>query len=328
MKRAYVYSQTLIFMVLGIVLISCSSEHREKDTDVKIMTPVTIVNLRTGPGTNFGIVTGLHPGEILTVEDDSNEEWLSVATESGKKGYVASKYLRESSSLPHDSIQEISIGRLSLKIPSSMLKMEIKKTDFSASDHENLLMLVSSIPLDGNSASKISSKGDWLIYPLLKNAELMSTDKERWNDWVHDYEIHSYSYLDEDKDMKAYTYHIMAGGRYYIILFAPYTEKGDDMARKIMNEGITNNSWFSNGGIFWCGLYIILGIIMIFYGEYNFWSHIKKAFWWLIVFSGIALYFTGMNMDYFWSAFWIALAIVLLVPPLRTPIIYILEHAD
>lgn len=353
--------QVIICVLLGIGMLSCSSDNDgKKDEFIKTMTPTTIVNLRTGPGLNYEIILGLHPGEVLNVEGDSNKEWVAVVTHSGRRGYVASKYLIESPlayeesdlgenmSIKHrgesaqddekensvmgemllDSIQEFNIGRLSIKIPSSMTRIKTEKTDFAATDSENLLMLISSISLEGNSVYKILSKGDSLVYPILKNAKFVGKECEAWNDWEHQYEIHHYTYIEDNEENRAYTYHINAGGRHYITLLTPFNEEGDVMARKIMDEGIANDVLFYNAAFWWYAIYVVLGIIMLFYENYNFWGHIKKAFLLLLVFSGIALYFTNMNMDYFWSVFWVALGIVILVPPLRSPILYILKYVD
>ncbi|MDY6882033.1 MAG: CsgG/HfaB family protein [Desulfatiglans sp.] len=51
------------------------------------------LNVRTGPGTNFSVVTSARGGENLTVLERSGE-WLRVRTSSGKEGWVSSRFAR------------------------------------------------------------------------------------------------------------------------------------------------------------------------------------------------------------------------------------------
>ena len=50
-------------------------------------TTTTSVNLRSGPGTSYNIVTVLSQGSTVTVLDSSNSEWIRVKTGDGKEGY-------------------------------------------------------------------------------------------------------------------------------------------------------------------------------------------------------------------------------------------------
>jgi hypothetical protein len=51
----------------------------------------TSLNVRTGPGTQYAIVTGVRGGERLSVLEQSGG-WIRVRTASGKEGWVSSKY--------------------------------------------------------------------------------------------------------------------------------------------------------------------------------------------------------------------------------------------
>jgi curli biogenesis system outer membrane secretion channel CsgG len=51
------------------------------------------LNVRTGPGTKYGIVLGIRGGDRLTVLERS-EGWIRVRTASGKEGWVSSKFTR------------------------------------------------------------------------------------------------------------------------------------------------------------------------------------------------------------------------------------------
>lgn len=55
----------------------------------------TPLNLRKGPGTDFGVITSIPLAEKLTVTSTSSNGW-SLVTYNGKEGYVSSKYLSES----------------------------------------------------------------------------------------------------------------------------------------------------------------------------------------------------------------------------------------
>lgn len=50
------------------------------------------LNLRQGPGTNYGIVTTIPQGTPVTIEEDCNCKWIAVEY-CGRIGYVSSKYL-------------------------------------------------------------------------------------------------------------------------------------------------------------------------------------------------------------------------------------------
>jgi hypothetical protein len=52
------------------------------------------VNVRSGSGTNYGILTTVHQGDRLTVLGQEND-WTQVALSSGKTGWVSDKYLRK-----------------------------------------------------------------------------------------------------------------------------------------------------------------------------------------------------------------------------------------
>jgi len=51
------------------------------------------LNVRTGPGTKYGIVQGIRGGDRLTVLEQS-EGWIRVRTASGKEGWVSSKFTK------------------------------------------------------------------------------------------------------------------------------------------------------------------------------------------------------------------------------------------
>ncbi len=57
-----------------------------------IVKPASL-NVRTGPGTKYAIVTGVRGGDRLSVLEQSGG-WIRVRTDSGKEGWVSSKFTR------------------------------------------------------------------------------------------------------------------------------------------------------------------------------------------------------------------------------------------
>ena len=51
------------------------------------------LNIRKGPGTNYGIVTSVNNGAVIYLLDDSTD-WYKVKTVSGKEGYVKGSYVK------------------------------------------------------------------------------------------------------------------------------------------------------------------------------------------------------------------------------------------
>ena len=56
------------------------------------------VNVRSGPGTNYGSKGVVASGTSLTVTDRSNSEWYAVKLSNGTTGYIFSKYIKITSS--------------------------------------------------------------------------------------------------------------------------------------------------------------------------------------------------------------------------------------
>ena len=52
------------------------------------------LNIRTGPGLNYMIITVLPKGTHLTVLDTSNSEWYMVRLKNGSVGYAYSYYIK------------------------------------------------------------------------------------------------------------------------------------------------------------------------------------------------------------------------------------------
>ena len=67
-----------------------SSPSTSAGGETVIVKPASL-NVRTGPGTKYGIVLGIRGGDRLTVLERS-EGWIRVRTASGKEGWVSSKF--------------------------------------------------------------------------------------------------------------------------------------------------------------------------------------------------------------------------------------------
>ena len=63
------------------------------------------INLRSGAGTNYSIIGSLSRGELVTVLDDSNPDWVKVQTSSGVIGYCSKEFVKTLS--PDDEAEEL-----------------------------------------------------------------------------------------------------------------------------------------------------------------------------------------------------------------------------
>lgn len=78
-------------MIAFILSISYTTACLAKDMYVG---DITKLNLRSGKGVKYQIITTLGPGEKVTVISTA-KEWTKVGTMAGNKGWVVSKYLTE-----------------------------------------------------------------------------------------------------------------------------------------------------------------------------------------------------------------------------------------
>jgi len=105
------FCKILFSLSLAISLWSCSKDNSEiKSTEIAV--PKTIVNLRSGPGTNYGIVKGLTPNDTTYVLSGKGDEWLYVSLKDGKtNGFVSSRYMDiENTIVIHDSSNSVNVN--------------------------------------------------------------------------------------------------------------------------------------------------------------------------------------------------------------------------
>lgn len=62
-------------------------------TKVKVITESSNLNIRKGPGTDQPIVGKAAHGEVITLVNQSNEQWWLVRTADGEEGYAYARYL-------------------------------------------------------------------------------------------------------------------------------------------------------------------------------------------------------------------------------------------
>jgi len=62
-------------------------------TKAKVTTASTALNIRKGPGTDQPIVGKAAHGEIVTLQNKTNEQWWLIKTDSGVEGYAYAQYL-------------------------------------------------------------------------------------------------------------------------------------------------------------------------------------------------------------------------------------------
>ena len=96
---------TIFFSSLSI---GSSTQVAAASTSAATMTG-DYVNLRSGAGTNYSIIGSLSSGELVTVLDDSNPDWVKVQTSSGVIGYCSKEFVK---TLSADDETEELIGTL------------------------------------------------------------------------------------------------------------------------------------------------------------------------------------------------------------------------
>ena len=55
---------------------------------------ISALNLRSAPGTSYGVIGSLYPGDILTMTGNQRGAWREVITAGGVMGWVNSNYCK------------------------------------------------------------------------------------------------------------------------------------------------------------------------------------------------------------------------------------------
>ena len=70
-----------------------TSSGSQSGTGTATAVTTDVLNLRSGPGSTYSVLTILRRGETVTVLDQSNSQWIKVRTSDGREGYCSAEYL-------------------------------------------------------------------------------------------------------------------------------------------------------------------------------------------------------------------------------------------
>lgn len=231
--------------------------------------------------------------------------------------------------------EEIQFGtNLTLQVPDS-LKWTGSKGTIEGSIPGHLYLLGKWLSHSGHDVGKMEAYGDSILFPGLKDARRISVTTEPWHDWTHDYRITTYRMPNADSTL-VHVYQINANGCRYYFSFIPLSPQGEQTAQQIMHTGFDNHMWIGNAAAWWAMLamaIIITSIIIVGEGgdgddPLTPRSYIKSVTITMIIALTVITAVTWGHWGYWLRAMGCATALSLLVPPLRRPVIWLLDQCS
>lgn len=166
-------------MLQFIVLVTCAQCY--------VARTASVVNMREGPSTEYGVVKCLNKNTVIYVDlDDAIDDWyLVVDIQSNKEGYVSSKYVKLQKTISKSSTASIQrLTRTHEYNPSLHIKnqtgktllLRINSTSYNLSIGENLKVTVEPgkfrfrasavgvVPLSGEYTTESNYEYDWRFY--------------------------------------------------------------------------------------------------------------------------------------------------------------------
>lgn len=80
----------LLMIISSSVVVTAADNKEQTKAYVKVTTKL---NLREGPSTRYKVISKLKPGELVIVEESTDEGWSKVKLEDGSQGYVSNEYI-------------------------------------------------------------------------------------------------------------------------------------------------------------------------------------------------------------------------------------------
>ena len=96
-KGTGTWKRIIAFLTAFLLVFGIAVSSLPLSVTVRAQTTATTtdpVNLRSGPGTSYSVVTTLAQGTTVTVTDTSNSKWYAVKTSGGNTGYISVEYLK------------------------------------------------------------------------------------------------------------------------------------------------------------------------------------------------------------------------------------------
>lgn len=80
----------LLMTISSTLVVTAGNSKNQTKAYVKVTTKL---NLREGPSTNCKVLSKLKPGEVIIVENSTDNGWSKVKLEDGTEGYVSNDYM-------------------------------------------------------------------------------------------------------------------------------------------------------------------------------------------------------------------------------------------
>lgn len=144
----------------------CSSEYitvlEEGDSDkpeelgTGIVSNISSLNVRSGPSTNYGIVSSISGGTKVTLISRHSNGWYYISTPSGIKGYVSGNYIKVDSDTPTDTPTDTpsQTRQGTVTLNSSSSRLNIRSSAGTSSN------IIGKIP-NGAKVTILSQSGSW-----------------------------------------------------------------------------------------------------------------------------------------------------------------------
>lgn len=222
---------------------------------------------------------------------------------------------------------EITIGNLRFEIPdSARWDTEVPQGYRMRAWDNDFYMLIAAIDAQDLDVNKIRMMGDSIYFPKLKDLTPLEVKTDTWNQWTREYETHHYKTADGHNIT---VHHIMDKWNCYLIYLYAENEAGQLKCTEVLAT-VQNGQIFNNAPWFWVILLFIVGMFLLFrYDDGLRWGDYFITVIATIAITGaITLYFCWEDKDLWLEAMiWIG-GFIILVPILRKPIVWVLEHAD
>lgn len=154
------------------------------DTYKKVTTTITAkstdyLNIRTGAGTSYSIVTTVSPNTVMTVTDNSNSKWAKVKLSNGTTGYCSKDYLTitTKSVTTYTPLKEGNTGEAVKKLQTRLSELQYYNGSIDGVYDSDVTLAVKKFQITNMLELKDGSADSTTLSNLYSSSALIATTK-------------------------------------------------------------------------------------------------------------------------------------------------------